>query len=386
MMPDLNPDLLKQLAKKWLDGSITAQELSLLDQWYNQGSPEEINWDSADRNEQELKARLYDKVQLELNLAASEVSVLHSPDGGYPLWKKLVAAAAVALIAVSVYFFNLSRYPEREPRYANDIAPGNSAATLTLANGKKIRLDAAASGVLAREAGISITKTADGQLVYELKEATADAHKMNTLTTAKGETYILILPDKTKVWMNAASTITYAANLIDGGLRSVNLAGEAYFEVAKDKKHPFIVKTAKQEVQVLGTHFNVSSYADESVTKTTLLEGIVRVAAGGKNSTLRPNQQSIVTGNAIEIKEVNAAGAVAWKDGKFRFSNEPLETIMKQLARWYNVEVIYDRESLKAEKFGGFIDRDNNISAVLKMLERTEEVRFKIDGKKITVE
>ncbi|MES2652224.1 MAG: FecR family protein [Bacteroidota bacterium] len=301
------------------------------------------------------------------------------------LWPRMVvAAAAVVTIVVGVWFFSNSQNSTSSP--SNDVAPGAIGATLTLANGEKIKLSDAKNGEVANEAGIRISKTADGQLVYEVKGA-SEANKFNTLTTAKGETFVLILPDKSKVWMNAASSLTYSSGLIEDGFRVVQLDGEAYFEVVKNTAHPFIVKTRKQEVAVLGTHFNINSYPDENVIRTTLLEGKVKVSIQRNNKTaiLQPNQQSTVNEtDIIDVKEVNPNDVVAWTKGNFLFAAEDIKSIMHKLSRWYDIEVHYDGEVTK-ELYYGDISRFKNLSEVLNMLQNAGGVHFKIEGRRITV-
>ncbi len=209
---------------------------------------------------------------------------------------------------------------------------------------------------------------------------------VNTLTTAKGETYQIILPDQTKVWLNAASSIKFPVTFAGLDQRKIQLSGEAYFEVSKDKRHPFIVTTGKQEVEVLGTHFNINSYADEPATKTTLLEGAVKVrsrTAVSDNVILKPGQQSnLTTPGNITVDEADP-DVTAWKDGKFRFNNTSLESILRQLSRWYNVDINYVN-GVPDEKFTGGIDRNLTASEALDIF-RYMKVRFKIEGRTILV-
>jgi transmembrane sensor len=318
-----------------------------------------------------------------------------------PLWPKIaVVAAAVAIIVMGVYFFNAphTTEPVAEDQYANDVAPGKVGATLTLSNGKKIRLGNAVNGEIAKQAGIKVTKTANGQLVYEIAStasgdnndpSTSGANQSNTLTTAKGETYILILPDKSKVWMNAATSLTYSASLNERGIRRVRLSGEAYFKVAKDKAHPFVVESGTQQVEVLGTHFNVNAYADESAVKTTLLEGRVKVMSFVTNSKpviLKPNQQSLVSGtNQVAVQDVDPEEAVAWRNGEFLFAGDDFRTIMRKIARWYDVDVIYQTNPPADFELGGVVSRLKNVSVVLKRMEETAGVHFRIEGRRIYV-
>lgn len=303
------------------------------------------------------------------------------------LWPKITTgvAAAVALIAVGVYFFINSKNSTSKDQFAvtHQVRPGKFGATLTLANGKEISLSEATNGEIAKEAGITVTKTATGELVYELREGNGDANKINKLSTAKGETYILILPDKSKVWINAASTLTYSTS-INVAERRVKLEGEAYFQVAEDKKRPFIVETRGQSVQVLGTHFNVNAYANEESVKTTLLQGSVKVFNKLDTKILKPGDQSSVRENSISIAEVDTERAVAWKNNKFLFENDDIRYIMRMIERWYNVDVVYTGE-MPTEKFGGGVSRFDNVSQVLKILESTGGVHFKMEGRRIFV-
>jgi transmembrane sensor len=313
----------------------------------------------------------------------------------YPFRRIAVAAAIAALIfGAGLFYEHLNIQGQTDQVvYKNDIAPGKSGAILTLANGKKVRLSDAANGEVAKEAGITITKTADGQVVYSVSSSQNEAKQSyNTLTTAKGETYMLTLPDKTTVWLNAASTIKYSASLNTMEERRVQLSGEAYFQVSKDKKHPFIVETNKQTIKVLGTHFNVNAYEDEGKTRTTLLEGSVQVSihtpvAGGaeESEILKPNQQAILNSGKFHISDVDAQDAIAWQQGYFAFNSETLEEIMNRVERWYDVKVIFEDPSLKKETFIGSVSKYEQVSKVLRLLAGTNTVTFKIEGSTIRV-
>jgi transmembrane sensor len=304
------------------------------------------------------------------------------------LWPRIIGiAVAIALVVLGVYFFNYrnDKHTDSNVLATQDISPGTVGATLTLANGKKIKLSEAADGEIAKEAGISVTKTADGQLVYQIKETTGDPNKINRLSTAKGETYILTLPDKSKVWLNAASSLTYSATLNERGLRRVRLEGEAYFEIFKDKVHPFIVQTAKQDVEVLGTHFNINSYADEPATATTLLEGSVKVTAGNLKQILKPGEQALNMGKTIEVTTADIENVTDWKNGDFFLNRVDFRTAMRKIARWYDVEVIYDASVSDDIQSSGYISRSKKLSSVLKLIEKSGQVHFKIEGRRIYV-
>lgn len=314
------------------------------------------------------------------------------------LWTRIAVAAAILIATVTglLYFGDQVGLPGRVQDVAavNDVAPGKQGATLTLANGKKIRLSNTLNGVIAKEGGINVTKAANGQLVYVIAKEAAESSingagrslkkTYNTLSTANGETYRVLLPDGSLVVLNAKSSLTYAASLIEDGKRQVKLNGEGYFEISKDKAHPFVVKTDKQEVEVLGTHFNINSYDDEGVEKTTLLEGNIKMTAAGAAKLLKPGQQGKLEGNKLSVSDVDTDLAVAWKNNEFTFESESITTVMKMVERWYNVEVVYIGDKT-SEKFSGRVSRFDNVSKVLKIVASTGYVQFKIEGRKIYV-
>nr|WP_121273628.1 FecR family protein [Pedobacter schmidteae] len=308
------------------------------------------------------------------------------------IWPRLaMVAASVVLMIFGVWFFtgnhNILKPDELTSR-KQDVLPGGVGATLTLSNGKKIVLSAAVHGQLAKEGGVSITKTANGQLFYVIADKKLQDLNMagtsNTLSTAKGQTFQLRLPDGSLVFLNAASSLTYTSSLLDKGKRVVKLQGEGYFEISKDKAHPFVVKTAKQEVEVLGTHFNINSYENEPTEKTTLLEGSVRITAGNNLETLKPGEQGKLEGNKLSIDKVDTDLAIAWKNNDFMFKSEPIDGVMRMVERWYNVEVVYIGDKTN-EKFSGTVSRFDNVSSLLSIIESTGAAHFKIEGRKIYV-
>lgn len=304
------------------------------------------------------------------------------------LLRPLKWAAAAAVLVVFSFTAYLSLNKKKEHVFASDVAPGKNKAVLTLANGKKISLSDAITGDIAKEAGFSITKTANGELVYNIAEAeNANDTRLNTISTPNGGEWQIRLPDGTRVWLNAASSIQYSLNIGTAKERLVKLDGEAYFEVSKNKAHPFVVETAKQTVEVLGTHFNINSYEEEQVTKTTLLEGSVRVSHNDTNESevLEPGEQSLVSARGIAVKNVDVDEAVAWKQGYFMFNNEKQESILRKIARWYNVEIEYADPEAKEVMYYGTVSRFEKISKVLHKLEQTGEVRFDIKGNKVIV-
>jgi len=308
-------------------------------------------------------------------------------------WLKWAVAAAILIAGFAGFYHYRVTTTLQRNIFAADIAPGKNKAVLTLANGKTISLTDAANGDIAREAGISITKTADGQLSYVIAEAETPADpqlteiKMNTISTPTGGQWQIRLPDGTQVWLNASSSLSYPLVFSGRKERRVELSGEAYFEVSKDAGHPFIVQTARQDIKVLGTHFNVSAYADDLLSETTLLEGSVQVNsfASTENVMLQPGEQASVSPKGIRVEKVDVEEAIAWKKGYFMFNNEKQESIMRKIARWYDVDVEYADPEARQITYYGTVSRFEKVSQVLRKFQQTGEVRFEIDGRKIIV-
>jgi transmembrane sensor len=305
------------------------------------------------------------------------------------LWSRIsVAAVTVLSLGLGLYFYvNRSKPTNDTVTIVNDIEPGKMGATLTLANGKKILLGTAQNGELAKEAGVTISKSANGQLIYELKDAGGSGKEtFNTLSTANGETYTVILPDKSKVWMNAASSLKYSLALASASKREVELSGEAYFEVAKDAARPFIVTSGSLVTKVLGTHFNIRNYPDDPSAKVTLLEGSVKVEKGPESLIIKPGQQveSVIGHGLFAATTADIEQVMAWREGKFRFGeNSAIETVMSEIARWYDIDVEY-RGTINRH-FGGSISRQVAISKVLTLLQSTGGVKFKVEGRRVIV-
>ncbi|WP_167459410.1 FecR family protein [Pedobacter jejuensis] len=385
--------LVKALFEKYTGGTASPEEVKQLFAMIAEGDYDEemknallVELQATDLQDDYDNERWY-KVFNEVKTETVIWETKEAPHKSHLIKKISIAASIAACFGIGVYFYQQSAKPTVNTKVAqNDIAPGKNTATLTLANGRRIILSDANKGVLAKEAGVNITKTASGQIVYEVKESSGDKNTINTLTTAKGETYQVRLPDGTDVWLNAASSLKYPASFASVAQRRVTLTGEAYFQVAKDKQHPFIVKTDKQEVKVLGTHFNVNSYADEPATKTTLLEGSVQVTGlHNERKVLKPGDQSLLTTNSIEIYDADTEEAVAWKNNEFMFGNDDFRTTMRKVARWYNIEVVYEASAPINLQLGGFSSRSRNISTVLKMMAKTGEVHFRVEGQKVYV-
>jgi transmembrane sensor len=303
---------------------------------------------------------------------------------------KVVAASVIVIVAcgVSLYYSGKNSFNSTVSNVAkNDIKPGGNNAVLILADGSKVDLNGIANGEVASQAGIKIVKSAGGQLIYTVVKngEPANLGLFNTIKTPIGGQYRVNLPDGSRIWLNAASSLRYPVTF-GSDERRVELVGEAYFEIAKDKTKPFLVVSNRQTVEVLGTHFNVNSYEDEDNTKTTLLEGSVKVftAVNRKNIILNPGQQSQVNAGGINVKDVDASDAAAWKDGYFVFNAETIPSAMRKIARWYGLEVSYEGD-INDKDLAGSTSRSTNVSEVLKTLELTGLVHFKLDGRKIKV-
>jgi ferric-dicitrate binding protein FerR (iron transport regulator) len=318
----------------------------------------------------------------------SQVRRLHIRRAGY-------AAAVILLLAGTYIYFRSPEKPRKqitkeEPARAagNDIDPGGNNAVLTLANGSAIVLNNAANGMLAQQGNTDIVKLDSGQLAYNSQRRSHDmrtAAQYNTLTTPRGGQYQIVLPDGTKVWLNAASSIRFPT-AFTGRERKVQITGECYFEVARNTVKPFIVQANNMEVDVLGTHFNIMSYSDEAAVRATLLEGSIKVVQPATHHTqlVLPGQQAeIDKAGAISIKEADMSQAIAWKNGLFLFNNDDIQTVMRQLSRWYNVDVTIQDNI--PQHFTGSIHRDVEVSQVFEVLQETGSIHFEIRDGKIIV-
>lgn len=301
------------------------------------------------------------------------------------------AAAIIIILGVGAYLYinNQKEKPsvtQTDPHPVNnDVAPGGNRAILTLADGSKIILDSAKSGELAKEENATITKTADGKIVYHPGEKVGDKILLNTMATPRGGQYQLTLPDGSEVWLNAESSITYPT-AFSGNERKVNITGEAYFQVKKDKTKPFKVDIGAVTIEVLGTHFNVNTYKDEITNNTTLLEGSVRIKTVHTSLVLKPGQQGQFNPRTEKLSlavNPNVEQVIAWKNGYFNFKGTDLKTVMRQLERWYDVEVVYEAQPADM-KFSGEIQRNLNLSDLLEGLRKTD-IHFRIQGRQLII-
>jgi len=367
------PDI-KDLLERYKNGYCTEEERSLVESWY-------LNWDTSsfDLSDQKLMA---DIALIKKRLPGKKKT---------KVFYYQVAAAMIGLITLATTFYFYSYSPVSDKDKASQvnsgkIVPGSNKATLTLADGSTVALDAATPLDGINQFGVKIQKSAEGKLVYLAEKNAKNSDAYNTITTPKGGQYEVMLPDGTKVWLNAASKlrfpVTFAADE-----RNVELSGEAYFEVAKDKKKPFKVKAEQQEITVLGTHFNVNAYNDEALTKTTLLEGSVRVNKGASNAFLVPGQQAVSDAGSSVIfvrKGVDLQESIAWKNGLFVFEHEDVFSIMNKISRWYDIVLEY-RGDLKGKKYSGNISKFEDVTEVLKTMQLTGTIQFKVEGRRIIV-
>jgi len=314
----------------------------------------------------------------------------------YKFWAIRIAATILLCLSIGLIIYRTYAPQSQQKTVINttkpkvqDFLPGKSKAVLTLSNGNEVILDDTQSGKIANQGGVVISKLNDGQIAYSSAHAgqksTSSSDQLNTLTIPKGGQYQLTLPDGTRVYLNSASSLTYPTKFA-GKDRKVTLSGEAYFEVAKNPKMPFIVNVSnKQQIQVLGTHFNVEAYTDERLINTTLLEGSVKILYKNKQAILKPGQVAINSmGTDLDIKPADIDEAMAWKNGLFIFNNENITSVMKKISRWYDVEVVF-KGNMENVNFLGNYSRTKSLASLLKNIELMENVNISIEGRRITV-
>lgn len=396
---------LNTLFQLYLDNSITKQQynelLELID-------PDTIDnslnsalkefWYHAKNNQIAIPDEIWDEKIKYLLQQIGEPEPPVVPIKKIPAWYKLRWAAAVLLFLLSsgVYFLvkpskspstSKNNFTKRVPDQG--VLPGGNKAVLILADGTSIVLDSASDGTIANQGATKVIKLGSGQLVYNSSDADPASVSYNTLTTPRGGQYQVTLQDGTIVWLNSGSSLRYPTVFI-GNERKVEISGEAYFEVAKNERQSFKVKInilngEGGEVVVLGTHFNINAYNEESTVRTTLLEGSVKINRSTGSAQIQPGQQfqSGLAGQAKIVNDVNVEEVIAWKEGRFQFENADITDVMRQLERWYDIDVSY-RGNI-TQHFGGTISRNVNMSKVLNMLELTGVVNFKVEGKKVLV-
>ncbi|PSL23016.1 FecR family protein [Chitinophaga ginsengisoli] len=364
----------KALLHKYNTGECTPEEKAIIESWYHQLELPGL--------EELTDEQLVEIEQLRPSLPVKQRT-------RWP-WISVAAAVAVLVTAGGYFLYHSMNTQKHQPiaLMQDDALPGSNKAVLTLANGQRIMLEDAQKGALAQQGSIVIEKKADGELNYisgaELHED--DAPLINTVSTPRGGQHHLVLADGTQVWLNAASSITYPVTF-NSQERKVEITGEGYFEVAQRDGQPFRVVSKGQKIDVLGTHFNVNAYPDEPVTKTTLLQGAVRVTAdGGESAVLKPGQQAVLDNlQQIKVRFIDPEVAIDWKEGDFVFKNETLPDIMRKVSRWYDVDVDDGHYNHSKLTFSGEVSRSRNLSVVLKMLEATAGVKFTVKNNHITI-
>jgi hypothetical protein len=401
----LEKQKLYELIDKYVAGQATKEEADSLSRYYN--SFQETNmWNKTELGEaHEVETKILDIIQEKIKTnnreeivkdveekdgyEVKEISVVEQKRTLF-IFKRIALAACVIGLIVFVAFNFLRGNQSNEfvdkklanTSYKKEIEPGSDKAILQLADGSTIALEHVRDGVIALQGNSKIIKLGN-KLNYDIL-SNRNKTVYNSLTTPRGGKFQIALPDGSQVWLNAGSSIHFPTAFVNKE-RRVEITGEAYFEVAKNKAMPFIVGVSGAEVQVLGTHFNVMAYFDEPSVKTTLLEGAVRFVKGAAVSTLSPGTQSQLskTGQIKVIKGVNLDEELAWKNGNFDFQGKDIGTVMRQLARWYELDVFYDARI--DDLFYAKIPRSTELRNVLKLLELTGKVHFQIDGRRITV-
>lgn len=363
------------LIDKYKSGNVTEDERKELFDWYRTVANEESEFPEDEHIVE----------QYMLNRLLTDTKVVGKRNN-YSYW--IAAASIFIVVGLGIFYFsnNDTKLNPTQMAKKSAIKPGKNQAVLVLADGSEVSLSDANLSSIPGQSGIQISKTAGGQIVYTVLPQLPRADGLvdtttyyNTIRTPAGGQFKIVLSDGTQVWLNAMSSLKFPVGFAANKDRAVSLVGEGYFEVRRNEQSPFRVSTAKQTIEVLGTHFNVDAYPGESSTKTTLLEGSVRIASEDHSVKLRPGQEAVLK-DKFTVNSVQAENAVAWKNGFFRYEGEKLENIMKVMSRWYNVEVVYEDESLKNESFGVLSDRFGDISILLHNLELTGQVKLRIKG------
>ncbi len=394
-----NTKELLQIAKsllKYMQGTHTEKEKTEVESWLKNPS----NRDFFNTFRKQPAGVLLQKQEIDLSKARQalyhEMKIKRLLIQRKRIW--LAAASVIILTGVGslLIFLNpANRLTEAEQYIANfeQFPPGSNKALLTLGNGKTLVLDSLQSGIIAKQENTKIIKLNDGQLVYNDTASSSLnlQHQINTLYTPRGGEYQLTLPDGTKVWLNAETTLKYPVSF-NGDTRSVSLNGEAYFEVAPNKQKPFIVNiNDKAEVKVLGTHFNINAYENEETIKTTLIEGSVQVSTLGQiqspvSQTLSPGEQAAITNEgSLSVQPVETYRYIAWKEGYFAYKEATLDEILKQLSRWYQFKYQFENNKVKEILFTARLKRYEAVGQVFRIIEQTGQVKFTIKDDKVIV-
>jgi hypothetical protein len=356
----MNTEEAKQLLIRYNAGQCTEQEKSLIENSFLDFNEHEI--DISD----EMIEKIGNEIYKELPISKKQALRIN-------LWKGIGAIAAISLLTLGTWQIFDSINTDPINPIIKDVAPGRNQATITLSNGKTISLNGAKTAVVIKGKDLAYS---DGTKL----DGTDQQSGVQIFATPRGGQYQIILEDGTKVWLNASSTLKYPSSFENAKQRIVEISGEAYFEVTPNKTKPFVVKSSEQSVEVLGTHFNINDYRDNGNTITTLVEGSVRIINNkSKRAFLKPNQQSIVNDNLLNIQDADLETALAWKYGRLEFKNANIQAILKQASRWYNIEVEY-KGDIPNRTFNGGISRSSNLSVLLKILAYSG-IHFTIERK-----
>lgn len=380
----------KLLVYKYLDGNISEEEKNELFHVYRAYQNKELEWNPELMGERDaVGKRLLGSINNRID-SLEKVKGKKAKRYDASFFRYAAAAMILLFLSIGVYFL-LHKEPAKTfaKNIPHDVSPGGNKAILTLSGGQQIILSDTKNGQIATQGKTTIKKTADGQIEY-YREDTQQPNTVlayNTIATPRGGQFWVTLPDGSKVFLNSASSLKYPVDF-NGKERKVELTGEAYFEVVHNSTQPFSVIAAGQTIEDIGTHFNINAYNDEPFISTTLSEGRIRISNANGEAYLVPGQQAQASkmdkDSKIKITIVDVEDALAWKSGRFVFENENIHSIMRKLARWYDIEPEYS-SNVSEIGFGGSVSRNKNISEVLKVLEVTQAVHFKIEGRRIKV-
>lgn len=370
---------IEELSKKWLNGTITSAEQEEFDFWYQSFQDEEVN-DMSEVEFNQLEDDLYQAIQKRSKISDGNIQTRRPLK---PLHVFLVAASIVLCVAAGLQIYKEIMESKQE-QWLAAITPGRDRAVLSLDNGAVYDLDSLQFGESIDVGGVIVKKGEDGRLSYSAVSSSNTDAIVSTISTPNGGQYKILLPDGSEVWLNAASQLTFPS-VFNGNIRKVELKGEAYFEVAHDNNMPFKVITPTEEVEVLGTHFNVKAYEEERASNVALLEGSVKVSVSSASSmVLKPGQQSVTEKGEMRMEAVDVSEAIAWKNGEFMFQNESMENVMKKIARWYDVETVLE-PGLEDLSIWGSVSKYENIKEVLKIVEMASGAKFKVEGRRVYV-
>jgi transmembrane sensor len=366
------------LLNRYRNGQVSNEEKALVESWYLNYTEKAADPEISDLELEANQHKILDHIMADIE-----------PERKFKYWRYIsVAAAVLVLIFARGLLLKQNSTPDKVLSTVtkpgnNQLPPGGNRATLILSNGNSINLTGIKNGALVTEKGVVISKNADGRITYGHGRGNTElANVFNTVLTPRGGQYQLVLSDGTKVWLNSASSLKYPVTFT-ANKREVELTGEAYFEVAHNQHKPFMVVSNGQTVEVLGTHFNINAYQDEQATKTTLLEGSVKVLAHGVSSKIKPGEQVQQKSGKLTVSEADLEEAIAWKNGFFYFRDDNIKTIMRQLSRWYDVEIKYEGQ-IPEREFSGQMNKNIDASQLMHILS-IEKIHYRLENRTIVI-